>query len=132
MRDAAFGLIFAALLPAVFVSPCMGVLVWVWTALLSPNELLYGFMASIQMNRIVAVVTILVIMFNRDKKDWYLDPLLVLLLLFALVATGSWATSIVPSDDGDGLYQKLLKEVALAAAIVGVMTSRHRLHLLVL
>ena len=132
MRDAAFGLIFAALLPAIFVSPCMGVLVWVWTALLSPNELLYGFMASIQMNRIVAVVTILVILFNREKKDPYLDPLLALLALFALVATGSWATSIVPSDDGDGLYQKLLKEVALTAAIASVMTTRHRLHLLAL
>jgi len=132
VRDAAFGLIFAALLPAVFVSPCMGVLVWVWTALLSPNELLYGFMASIQMNRIVAVVTILVIIFSREKKDPYLDPLLVLVLLFTLVTTASWATSIVPSDDGDGLYQKLLKEIALTAAIASVMTSRHRLHLLVL
>lgn len=132
MRDAAFGLIFAALLPAIFVSPCMGVLVWVWTALLSPNELLYGFLASVSMNRIVAVTTILVIFFSKEKKDPYLDPLLVLVVLFALVATGSWATSIVPSDDGDNLYQKVLKELALTFAIITVMITRHRMHLLLL
>ena len=132
MRDAAFGLIFAALLPAIFVSPCMGVLVWVWTALLSPNELLYGFMASIQLNRIVAIVTILVIFFSQEKKDPYLDPLLTLLILFTLGVAGSWATSIVSSDDGDNLFQKVLKEMALTAAITAVMTTRHRLHLLAL
>ena len=131
MRDAAFGLIFAALLPAIFVSPCMGVLVWVWTALLSPNELLYGFMASVSMNRIVAVVTIIFIFFSQEKKEPYLDPLLVLLLLLAVTAIGSWATSLVPSDDGDALFQKVLKEITLAFAITAVLTTRHRLHLLV-
>ena len=132
MRDAAFALVLAALLPIILLSPCMGVLVWVWTALLSPNELLYGFMGSVQVNRIVAVATIGIIVFSQEKKDPYLDPLLALIVLFALVVAGSWAASIVPSDDGDGLFQKVLKEVILAAAIAAVMTTRHRLHLLVL
>ena len=132
MRDAAFTLIFAALLPAVFMSPCMGVLVWVWTALLSPNELLYGFAAGVSFNRIVAVTTILVILVSKEKKDPYLDPLLVLLLLFAATATGSWLTSIVDSDDGDALFQKVLKEIVLSFAITAVMATRHRAHLLAL
>ena len=132
MRDAAFALIFAALLPAVFVSPCMGVLVWVWTALLSPNELLYGFMAGVSMNRIVAVITIVAIFISKEKKDPYLDPLLVLLIMFTGVASGSWATSLIASDDGDALFQKVLKEITLAFAITAVMSTRHRMHLLVL
>ncbi len=132
MRDAGFALIFAALLPATLISAAMGVLVWVWTALLSPNELLYGFMAAVQMNRIIAVMCIAVILAGKDKKGAYFDALIVLLLLFAVTATGSWATSIVSTDDGDILFQKVLKEIALAAAITAVMVTRHRLHMLVL
>jgi len=132
MRDIGFALIFAALLPAAMISASMGVLVWVWTALLSPNELLYGFLAAVPMNRIVAVVTILVIVSTQERKGAYLDAMIVLLLLFALTATGSWATSIVSTDDGDAIFQKVLKEITLAVAITAVMATRHRLHLLVL
>lgn len=132
MRDVGFGLIFAALLPAVMISASMGVLIWVWTALLSPNELLYGFLAAVPMNRIVAAITILVILSTQERKGAYLDAMIVLLLLFALTATGSWATSIVSTDDGDAIFQKVLKEITLAVAITAVMATRHRLHLLVL
>ncbi len=132
MRDAGFGLIFAVLLPAAMISASMGVLVWVWTALLSPNELLYGFLAAVPMNRIVAVITILVIVSTQERKGAYLDAMIVLLLLFALTATGSWATSIVSTDDGDAVFQKVIKEITLAVAITTVMATRHRLHLLVL
>ena len=132
MRDAVFAMFLAALLPAIFISPCMGVLAWVWSAVLSPNELLYGFMQSVQANRILAASTLIAIIASREKKDLYLDAMVALLLLFAAAATASWLTSLVPSDDGDFLLQKVLKEIVLALAITAVISTRHRIHLLVL
>lgn len=132
MRDLAFALVWLALLPLTFMSAHVGVLLWIWVALLSPNELLYGFMAGVQFNKIVAVITLGLIVVSKEKKDFYLDGTGVLLILFAVAATISWYGGIVSTPDATDLYQKLLKEIVLAFAIMAVMTTRHRIHLAVL
>ena len=132
MRDLVFACIWAALLPLCVLSAFVGVLIWVWVALLSPNELLYSFMSGVPFNKIVAIVTILVVLFGRDKKQPYLDVTQALLVLFAVSATISWLRAIVPGAAADDLYQKLIKDIILVFMITMVMTSRHRVHLLAL
>ena len=132
MRDLAFAVVWLALLPLTFMSAHVGVLLWIWVALLSPNELLYGFMAGIPFNKIVAIITLGLITVSKEKKDIYLDGTGVLLILFALAATISWYGGIVSTPDATDLYQKILKEIVLAFAIMAVMTTRHRIHLAVL
>ncbi len=132
MRDAMFAFVWMALLPLSLMSAHIGVLLWVWVALLSPNELLTGFLSSVPFNKIVAVTTACLMVLSRDKKDAYLDRALVLLLIFGLSATISWYTALVPGDEVNDLYQKLVKEIVLVLIITAVMTTRHRIHLLVL
>jgi probable O-glycosylation ligase (exosortase A-associated) len=132
MRDLMFAGVWLALLPVSLMSAYTGVLLWVWVALLSPNDLLSGFLAGVPFNKFVAVFTCGLFLVGREKKEPYLDTTLVLLLLFVLSATVSWQLSIVPSDFGTALYLKLLKAVVLAFLITAVMTTRHRLHMLVL
>ncbi len=132
MRDLVFALIWMALLPLSLLSAHVGVLLWVWVALLSPNEMLYGFMGGVPFNKVVALVTIALFFVSRERKQPYLDATLVLLLLLAASATVSWATGLAPGDDSTDLYEKLLKDIVLAFMISAIMTTRHRLHLLVL
>ena len=132
MRDLSFAVIWLALLPLTFMSAHVGVLLWIWVALLSPNELLYGFMAGVPFNKIVAVITLGLIAVSREKKDLYLDGTGVLLILFTGAVTVSWYGAIVSTPDATDLYQKILKEIVLAFAIMAVMTTRHRIHLAVL
>lgn len=132
MRDLAFALIWMALLPLTFMSAHVGVLLWIWVALLSPNELLYGFMAGVPFNKIVAVITLGLICVSRERKDFYLDSTGIVLVLFAIWATISWYGAIASSSDATDLYQKILKEIVLAFAVMAVMTTRHRIHLVVL
>ena len=127
-----FALVWMALLPLSLLSAHVGVLLWVWVALLSPNELLYGFMAGVPFNKVVALVTIALFFVSRERKQPYLDATLLLLLLLAASATMSWATGLAPGDDSTDLYEKLIKEIVLAFMISAVMTTRHRLNLLVL
>ncbi len=127
-----FAFVWMALLPLSLMSAHVGVLLWVWVALLSPNELLNGFMAGVPFNKIVALTTVCLMFISREKKDAYLDTVLVLLLLLGLSATISWIMSLAPSDEGTDLYEKLIKEIVLAFIITAVMTTRHRIHLLVL
>jgi probable O-glycosylation ligase (exosortase A-associated) len=127
-----FAAIWMALLPLSLMSAHVGVLLWVWVALLSPNELLMGFMAGVPFNKLVALTTTFLFFASRERKEPYLDSTVVLLVLLVLSATISWTLGLAPGDDTTELYEKLLKEVVLAFLITAVMTTRHRLHLLVL
>jgi probable O-glycosylation ligase (exosortase A-associated) len=127
-----FAIVWMALLPVSFMSAHVGVLIWVWVALLSPSDLLVGFMSGVPFNKIVALTTLLLFFASRERKDPYLDTTLVMLLLFAFTATISWSTGLVSADDSTDIYQKLLKEMVLVFMITSIMTTRHRLNLLVL
>ena len=127
-----FAFVWMALLPLCLMSAFVGVLLWVWVALLSPNELLSSFMAGVPFNKIVAICTLALLFVSRDKTEPYLDATMTLLLLLGLTSTVSWLQSIVSSADGDDLYQKLIKDIVLAFTITAVMTTRHRLNLLML
>ncbi len=127
-----FAFVWTALLPVSLMSAHVGVLLWVWVALLSPNELLMGFMAGVPFNKVVALTTLLLFFVSRERKEPYLDATMLLLLLLALSATVSWRIGLVSTDAGDELYQKLIKDIVLAFMIVSVMVTRHRVHLLVL
>ncbi len=132
MRDLAFAMVWVVLFPVALWSAHIGVLLWIWVALVSPNERLYGFMAGVPFNKIAAGLTVLVLFLNREKKKFYVDATVVLIILLALVGTASEYFAIIPSDDGSDLYQKLIKEFVLAALIMGLMWSRHRIHMTVI
>ncbi len=130
MRDAAFALIWLALLPLMFASPFIAVLMWVWVALLAPNDLLYGFMSGIPFNKVIAIPTLVLLFLNKERKDFYVDTMLVLLLLFVLSVSLTEMTGAVPADAGLDLYLKVVKSVVLAVIIMAVCNTPLRLHLL--
>ena len=132
MRDAWFALTWMLLLPMTVMSAHVGVLLWIWVALMSPGEVLYGAMAGVPFNRVVAITTMISLPFNMEKKEFYLDKLSILILLFTISATISWLTALVPGADTDALYQKLVKEIVLFFAITSVMITRHRIHLVLI
>lgn len=127
-----FAVVWIIGLPLSFVSASSGLLLWVWVALLSPNELLYGFMAGVPFNKLVALSTFGAVVLSQEKKAFYVDVQIVLTILFGLIMTCSWLNAIVPSDDGTDLWEKVLKVQVLALLITGIMTTRLRLHLLAL
>jgi putative inorganic carbon (HCO3(-)) transporter len=131
MRDLAFAFIWIGLLPLITVSANAGALVWVWTALLSPNEMLYGFLSDVPFNKIVALFTVFRIVSDKEK-DPYFDITLVLLILLAMASTASWLSGLVSTEGSTDLYEKLLKEIVLAFVLTAVITTRARIDRLII
>ena len=131
MRDLLFAACWLVLLPVSLGSAYIGVLIWMWVAIFSPNDLLFGFMADVPFNKVIAVSTFGVLMFGPEKKDFYLDKTVVLLILLALLGTVSAFNSFVDVPDGWTLYSKLLKELTLTFLIMGLMSTRYRIHMAV-
>lgn len=85
MRDLAFAIVWVVLFPVALWSAHIGVLLWIWVALLVPNQELYGFMAGIPFNKVVVFATVFAIFFGRDKKKFYVDSTVTLCVLFFYV-----------------------------------------------
>ena len=132
MRDLAFAMIWAVLFPVALWSAHIGVLLWIWVALLAPNQELYGFMAGVPFNKVAVVATIIATVFGKDKKKFYVDPTIVIVFLIFIVATISTYFGIISSDESWFYYDKIYKEDILVVCIMGLMWSRHRIHMTLL
>ncbi len=128
MRDLIFTGCWVILFPAAFLSAHIGVLLWIWIALSSPNLMLYNFLSAFPFNKIIAIVTFGVILLKPEKKDFYFDPILGFYCLFLVIACLSQFMSLNIYEFGEGTFEKVLKEFALFVVITGVMKSRHRIH----
>jgi probable O-glycosylation ligase (exosortase A-associated) len=132
MRDLAFAMIWCVLFPVALWSAHIGVLLWIWVALLSPNDQLYGFMSGVPFNKIAVFATLLAIVIGRDKKKFYIDSTIFAIICFLIVGLVSTYNSMIPFDISFYYFDKIYKEMFLALCICGLMWSRHRIHMAVL
>lgn len=128
MRDYLFGLAWFFMLPISFYSAHLGVILWIWVALLSPNDLLYGALGGIPFNKLVTASTVLAIVLSTEKKQFYVDGLLRLIAAYAVIVTLSYIFESYPGPWSETQYDKFWKELILLTMITGLLWSRHRLH----
>ena len=128
MRDILFAMIWIVLFPTAFFSSLSAILLWLWIALATPNLRLYEFMVSVPFNKIVAAATFITLMGRREKKDFYLDSLLILFILFIIFCTISDFLPLYDIIDFDYNYDKITKVFLLFVAMLGIVHNRLRLH----
>lgn len=129
MRDLIYHAAWLFILPLTLASAHLGVSIWIWVALLPPNELLYGRLGIVlPFNKLAAASTFFALITSQTKKDFYADKLIILVGLYGIIVTLSYMLCPYDSAFSDLQYDKLWKELVLFILITGVMFSRHRLH----
>ena len=126
MRDLLYNGAWLIILPLSLLSAHIGVLVWVWVALLPPANLLYGLV--LPFNKLIAATTIFMLISGQSKKDFYRDGLMIVVLIYGVIVTISYFLSPIDSVTSDVQYDKFWKEVVLFFLISGLMFSRSRMH----
>jgi len=81
MSGLALTLFIFAMLPLAFRRPWIGILLWVWAGVMNPHRLTWGFAYTMPFAMMIAIVTLLGILFSRDPKHFPVTPLTVVLLL---------------------------------------------------
>ena len=127
MRDLVFAAFFTAYLPLILRYPHIGAMVWAWLSFCSPDEYLYGFMTSLPLSKIVAVLTVGALALQRDGRRPYMDAMLLTMLGFVLVGLVSASVSITPLPLNWDLFTKVGKIVVLCFVLTSVVTTRRRL-----
>ena len=82
MRDILLIVIVLGSIPFILRRPHVGVLMWVWLSVMNPHRLTWGMAYYLPFAAVVAAVTLIAVVFTRDKKPPPLNGLTVTLLLF--------------------------------------------------
>jgi probable O-glycosylation ligase (exosortase A-associated) len=130
LRDLAFVGAWLVLLPVALKGAHLGVLLWAWTSLLAPNDVLYGLGASVPFAKVSAGLTLGLMLFGRGggiRLRWNATVLLMTALALTGLASQTMGLS-ANTDAGWELYQKYAKILLLAVFVTAVMRDRLRLH----
>jgi putative inorganic carbon (HCO3(-)) transporter len=129
MRDIAVLLLWIALIPAAFARPYIGVMLWVWTALLTPNFYVYGFLSDVPFNKIVAIVTVISLVISAEPKRIAWNSTLILLAILFVQGTVFY---MLCGDNVSAppIFDRFWKELTLCVFIAITVTSRLRIHCL--
>ncbi|MBV9247997.1 MAG: putative O-glycosylation ligase, exosortase A system-associated [Acetobacteraceae bacterium] len=129
MRDFLYHGAWLGLLPLSFYSAHLGILLWIWAAMLPPADLMYGtFGVVLPFNKLAAASVFISLLARPQRKFFYFDFLMGVVASYVLIVTASYLLAPEHSGVADVQYDKLWKELVLAFLITGIMYTRHRLH----
>lgn len=130
MRDIFIAVIIFSLLPFVLSRPHWGVYLSAWLGYMNPHRLCYGFMLSFPVVMVVALTTLVGMVFSKEKKQMiWSREIIVLLMMIAWM--GVTTTQAFFFDLAWEQYIKVIKIQILTFITLMLLTSRDRVHVFV-
>src|SRR5687768_4085299 len=94
MRDIAVTLVILGSLPFCIRWPYVGVLMWTWLAFMNPHRLTWGFAYTMQFALLVALATLIGLLFSKEPKKipWTRETVLLALFVVWITITTVFAS----------------------------------------
>ncbi len=122
-------LLLAAILgmvPLILRAPQIGVLVWTWVSLMSPQRQVYSFLNGFEFNFYITLLTAFAWIIARSRKTILLNPVTALLVLFGLWVSVTTYFALVPAySEVD--WERTVKTIVLTLAILATITTKVRI-----
>lgn len=130
MRDLFVAFIVFGSLPFILKRPFLGILMLAGLGYMNPHRLCYGFMFSMPVVMIVAVVTLIAMLASKEAKQMVWSREIVLLVIF-IAWMGLTTSQAFYVDPALVQYEKVVKIQILTFMTLLMLTSRDRVHLLI-
>jgi probable O-glycosylation ligase (exosortase A-associated) len=131
MRDIAILLILFGGMLATIRWPYVGILLWTWLTLMDPHQQAFGFSRNFPVNLLIAIVTILTLMFSKENKKPPLDANLWFTSLFLVWITINGFQAVDPAWSWP-LWDRTWRIIVLGILVSITATNRTRIHALLL
>lgn len=130
LRDIILTVIIVGSLPVILRRPFFGVLVWSWLSYMNPHRLVWGFAYGQPFAQLVAIVTIVGIVFSSEKKKIPWSPTLT---IWILLVGWTCVTSFFAIDFSRSQYEfeLFLKIQFMTLLTLMLINTRERLVMLV-
>ena len=130
MRDLFLAPLLLAILFQTFRTPSAGVLGWTWLTLMTPQKLIWGLLSSMPLNMILALATLVMVVFTRDKKKLPIGMTSILWILLVVMMTVTTIFALSPSHSW-GIWNRVVKVMLLGSLVPVLMSTQRRLHALI-
>lgn len=130
MRDLLVTLLIIGSVPAIFFQPYVGVLVWSWIGYMNPHRLSWGFATDFPFSLIVALATLVALLFSREPKriPWTRETIVLLLFVLWMLVTTFFA---LHQELAWLEMDKVAKIQLMTFVTMMLMYTQHRLNMLV-
>ena len=130
MRDILIAALVFGALPWALSRPYVGVYLWAWLGYMNPHRLTYGFAASFPWAHMVAVVTLMSLLFSKEPKKLPMTREVVILILFLIWMT---ITTLFAINEARAWMQweKVMKIQVMTFLTLMVINTRDRLNHLI-
>ena len=98
MRDIAITFIVFIGLIYTLKKPYIGILLWSWLGYMNPHRLSFGFAYTAPFAQITAIVTMISLLFSKEKKSFPVTPITITWLLFILYMSIGTIFAIYPEE----------------------------------
>jgi len=126
MRDIAVTLLVLIGLVYTLRRPHTGILLWSWLGYMNPHRLCYGFAYSMPFAQITAIVTMLSLIFSKERKTLPKDPI-VYGLIFFIAWMGITTLFALEPELAQGRYIKIIKIQLPIMLTMMLFNSRERI-----
>lgn len=130
MRDL---ILLAALLgvfPLILRAPAIGVLTWIWVALMSPQREVYGFLSNFELNFYIAALTAIAWIISKERKIAPMNMVTVVVIVF-----GIWVSittyNALNREFSYPLWDRTMKTFILALAVMTIANNKARIQAVV-
>jgi len=130
LRDIIITMLIFGAVPFILVRPSVGILVWSWIGYMSPHRLTWGFAYSLPFAQVIAVATVLGMLFSGEKRRMPWSPTTVVWLLFIAWMCLTTATAIDPEAALPALVRSLKIQFVVLLTLL-LMANRERINSLI-
>lgn len=130
MRDLILACIVFGSLPFIVKRPFWGILMLAWLGYMNPHRLTWGFMFSMPVVQIVAIVTLIGMLVSKEAKRMVWSREIVVLVLF-IAWMGITTTTAFYQNLAIQQYEKVIKIQILTFITLLMLTSERKVHLFV-
>ncbi len=130
MRDLFVTLVIFGSLPLILYRPYIGVIMWSWVGYMNPHRLSWGFAADFPFAMIIAVATMVAILFSNESKriPWTRETAILLLFIVWMAITTVFA---VHPELAQEQLTKVVKIQLMTFITLMLMVNKFRIDMLV-
>ena len=130
MRDIALSVIIFSSLPFILKRPWLGVLMFLWLSVMSPQKFTWGFAYSFPFAALVAVTTLIGMLLHKDKIRLPVNAITILLAALPLWMSITYIFALEPAD-GFNRWIEVLKVFFFVLVTASLLNSRKQLEYLI-
>jgi len=130
MRDLVLAAILFGSVPFILWRPAIGAFLWVWVSVMAPHRMTFGFAYNFSFAQLIAIATLIGMIFSRQPKRLPVTPVTVVLFAFVLWMNVSTYFAL-DTDLAVPMWDRVMKIQLMVFVTLYILNSKQHIQVLI-